>query len=181
MTIEELKKLIVDGGCVGAGGAGFPSAVKLAEGADSLVINAAECEPLLYSDYALMKQHLADIAAGAEYVIEATGIKKGYLGLKEHTAHRLGLQDGEAISAHVVVKTLPNVYPMGDEIILIYQTLGRVVPPKMSSSYSIPAASHASLSRFLFSSSELLPQFWTTVFAIAFCLTTCCWRLDIPA
>lgn len=129
MTIEELKKLIVDGGCVGAGGAGFPSAVKLAEGADSLVINAAECEPLLYSDYALMKQHLADIAAGAEYVIEATGIKKGYLGLKEHTAHRLGLQDGEAISAHVVVKTLPNVYPMGDEIILIYQTLGRVVPP----------------------------------------------------
>ena len=129
MTIEELKKVIVDGGCVGAGGAGFPSAVKLAEGADSLVINAAECEPLLYSDYALMKQHLVDVAAGAEYVIEATGIRNGYLGLKEHTAHRLGLQDGEAISANVVVKCLPNVYPMGDEIILIYQTLGRIVPP----------------------------------------------------
>ena len=129
MTIEELKKIIADAGCVGAGGAGFPSAVKLAEGADSLVINAAECEPLLYSDYALMKRHLADVAAGAEVVMEATGIRQGYLGVKEHTAHRLGLADGEAISAHVVVKCLPNVYPMGDEIILIYQTLGRIVPP----------------------------------------------------
>lgn len=129
MTIQELKKIISDAGCVGAGGAGFPSAVKLAEGADSLIINAAECEPLLYSDYMLMKQHLSDVAAGAEYVIEATGIRRGYLGLKEHTAHRLGLTDGEKISAHVEVKCLPNVYPMGDEIILIYQTLGRIVPP----------------------------------------------------
>ena len=129
MTIEELKKILADAGCVGAGGAGFPSAVKLAPGADSLVINAAECEPLLYSDYALMKQHLSDVAAGAEYVMEATGIRRGYLGVKEHTAHRLGLSDGEAISANVVVKCLPNVYPMGDEIILIYQTLGRIVPP----------------------------------------------------
>lgn len=129
MTIDELKKIIVDAGCVGAGGAGFPSAVKLADGADSLVINAAECEPLLYSDYELMHQHLADVATGAEYIIEATGIKAGYLGVKEHTAHRLGLADGQPLSEHVVVKYLPNVYPMGDEIILIYQVLGRIVPP----------------------------------------------------
>ncbi len=129
MTLDELKKIIADAGCVGAGGAGFPSAVKLAEGADSLVINAAECEPLLYSDYELMRQHLDDVAAGAEYVMEATGIAHGYLGVKEHTAHRLNLQDGQAISANVTVKCLPNVYPMGDEIILIYQALGRIVPP----------------------------------------------------
>lgn len=129
MTIEQLKNSIAAAGCVGAGGAGFPSAVKLAQGADALVINAAECEPLLYSDYMLMKQHLEEVAAGAEYVMEATGISHGYLGVKEHTAHRLSLQDGQAISAHVTVKCLPNVYPMGDEIILIYQTLGRIVPP----------------------------------------------------
>ncbi len=129
MTMEELKNCIAQAGCVGAGGAGFPSAVKLAQGADTLVINAAECEPLLYSDYALMKQHLQDVADGAEYVIEATGIRQGFLGVKEHTAHRLGLQDGQMLSAHVAVKYLPNVYPMGDEIILIYQVLGRIVPP----------------------------------------------------
>ncbi len=129
MTLAELKNCMTVAGCVGAGGAGFPSAVKLAEGADSLVINAAECEPLLYSDLMVMKHHLADVANGAEYVIEATGIKSGYLCVKEHTGHRLGLQDGQKLTAHVSVKYLPNVYPMGDEIILIYQALGRIVPP----------------------------------------------------
>ncbi len=129
MTLAELKNCMSAAGCVGAGGAGFPSAVKLADGADSLVINAAECEPLLYSDLMVMKHHLADVAEGAEYVIEATGIKNGYLCVKEHTAHRLGLEDGQKLSAHVAVKYLPNVYPMGDEIILIYQALGRIVPP----------------------------------------------------
>ena len=47
MTLDELKKILTDAGCVGAGGAGFPTAVKLADGADTLMINAAECEPLL--------------------------------------------------------------------------------------------------------------------------------------
>ncbi len=129
MTLAELKNCITSAGCVGAGGAGFPSAVKLAEGADSLVINAAECEPLLYSDLMVMKRHLADVAGGAEAVMEATGISHGYLCVKEHTGHRLGLEDGQSISTHVTVKYLPNVYPMGDEIILIYQALGRIVPP----------------------------------------------------
>lgn len=129
MTLEELKKCLTDAGCVGAGGAGFPTAVKLAEGADTLVINAAECEPLLYSDYALMKTHLADVAAGAEEVLEATGIAQALLGVKKHTAERLALTDGQKLSAHVAVKCLPDVYPMGDEVILIYQALGRIVPP----------------------------------------------------
>ena len=129
MTLAELKKIMADNGCVGAGGAGFPSAVKLADGADTLVINAAECEPLLYSDLMVMKHHLDEVVCGAETVIEATGIRNGYLCIKEHTGHRLGLTDGQKLSEHVAVKYLPNVYPMGDEIILIYQALGRIVPP----------------------------------------------------
>ena len=113
MTLDELKKILTDAGCVGAGGAGFPTAVKLAEGADTLMINAAECEPLLYSDLTLMKQHLQDVAQGAEYVLSATKIPQALLGVKQHTAERLGLSDGQAISDHVKVKCLPNVYPMG--------------------------------------------------------------------
>ena len=65
MNINELKKRIADAGCVGAGGAGFPTAVKVAEGADSLIINAAECEPLLYTDYYVMKRAMERIASGA--------------------------------------------------------------------------------------------------------------------
>lgn len=73
MNINELKKRIADAGCVGAGGAGFPTAVKVAEGADSLIINAAECEPLLYTDYYVMKRAMERIASGAETVMEAAG------------------------------------------------------------------------------------------------------------
>ena len=47
--MQELKKLMQDYGIVGAGGAGFPSYAKLAEGANLLLINGAECEPLLYT------------------------------------------------------------------------------------------------------------------------------------
>lgn len=129
MNINELKECIAAAGVVGAGGAGFPTAVKVAEGADSLIINAAECEPLLYTDYFLMKRHMDRIASGAETIMEAAGIHKGYLGVKAHTAKRLNLRHGEAVSAHVQVHILPDVYPMGDEIILIYQVLGRVVTP----------------------------------------------------
>ena len=46
MTIQEIKDILAAAGTVGAGGAGFPSGFKLAEGADTLIINAAECEPM---------------------------------------------------------------------------------------------------------------------------------------
>jgi len=49
----DLKEIMKEAGIVGAGGAGFPSYAKLADGADTLVVNGAECEPLLYTDYAL--------------------------------------------------------------------------------------------------------------------------------
>ena len=52
MTIQEIKDILAAAGTVGAGGAGFPSGFKLAEGADTLIINAAECEPcLLYTSF----------------------------------------------------------------------------------------------------------------------------------
>ena len=52
--MSDLKQLLKDNGVVGAGGAGFPSYSKLAEGASILLINAVECEPLLYTSYTLL-------------------------------------------------------------------------------------------------------------------------------
>ena len=129
MTIAQLKQIIADAGIVGAGGAGFPTAVKVAEGADTLLINASECEPLLYTDYTLIRDRIETVAAGAEAVMAAAGIKQGFLGFKMYRAGLIGLKDGQQISEHVRVRLLPNVYPMGDEVILIYQMLHRIVPP----------------------------------------------------
>ena len=127
--MNELRQQMKDAGLVGDGGAGFPSYAKLAEGADTLIINGSECEPLLYTDYMLMKREMPMILAGIQSVIWSLNIPRALFCIKEHTAHRLSLSDGERLSSHITVKVLPNVYPIGDEISLIYQATGRVVRP----------------------------------------------------
>ena len=125
----ELKKLMKDAGIVGAGGAGFPSYAKLAEGADTLLINGAECEPLIYTDYVILKRELTFVRAGINAVLDSTGIPRAILAIKEHTAKRLSFTEGEMLDDRIRVKVLPDVYPIGDEVSLIYQSLGRLVNP----------------------------------------------------
>ena len=100
MILNDLKKAVADAGVVGAGGAGFPTQFKFNEGLDTLVINGAECEPLIFSDYYIMKKEMEQMLDGAEQVIEAMGLKIGYLGIKEHTAERLGFTHGQKLSKY---------------------------------------------------------------------------------
>lgn len=125
----ELKKIMQDAGIIGAGGAGFPSYAKLSEGADTLLVNGSECEPLLYTDYVLLKNELDTVISGIEIILENTNIKNALLCIKEHTAHRLKMSDGEVLADGIKVKVLPNVYPIGDEVSLIYEATGRLVNP----------------------------------------------------
>ena len=125
----DLKQIMQEAGIVGAGGAGFPSYAKLADGADILVVNGAECEPLLYTDYAFLQKQMPMVLAGIKAVLEYAKIPQGLLCVKEHTAKRLRLTDGTKLVDRIFLKTLPDVYPMGDEISLIYQATGRVVRP----------------------------------------------------
>ncbi len=125
----ELKELMKEAGIVGAGGAGFPSYAKLADGADTLVVNGAECEPLLYTDYILLQKEMPMVLAGIRAVLEYASISRALLCVKEHTAERLKLADGTRLAEKIYLKVLPNIYPMGDEISLIYQATGRVVKP----------------------------------------------------
>ncbi|HEX2985586.1 MAG TPA: 4Fe-4S dicluster domain-containing protein [Caproiciproducens sp.] len=129
MKLEELKKKIEAAGVIGAGGAGFPTHMKLASGIDTVLVNASECEPLLYTDFVIMQQHMDRVSAGAQAVREALGAKQVVIAMKSHTAAGLSHHDGETVGGGSVIKLLPDVYPIGDEIILIYQSLGRIVPP----------------------------------------------------
>ena len=125
----ELKEIMREAGIVGSGGAGFPSYAKLADGADTLVINGAECEPLLYTDYVLLQKEMPMVLAGIAATIEYAHIPRALLCVKDHTAKRLKLADGARLADKIMLKILPDVYPMGDEISLIYEALGRVVKP----------------------------------------------------
>ena len=124
-----MKELMQSAGILGAGGAGFPSYAKLAQGADTLVVNGAECEPLLYTDYHLLKRELPLVLTGISSVMESVSIPKALIAVKQHTAEKLKWTEGQRLADNIFVKVLPNVYPMGDEISLIYEATGRVVKP----------------------------------------------------
>ena len=125
----ELKELMRSAGIVGAGGAGFPSYAKLAEGADTLLVNGSECEPLLYTDFTILKYELDQVLSGISLVMKEAKIPRAILAIKQHTAERLNMSEGDRLAAGITVKVLPNVYPIGDEISLIYESTGRVVKP----------------------------------------------------
>ena len=125
----ELKEFMKEAGIVGAGGAGFPSYAKLADGADTLVINGAECEPLLYTDLVILQKEMPLVLLGIQSVLDYAKIPQALLCVKEHTAKRLRLKDGTKLADKIILKTLPDVYPMGDEISLIYEATGKVVRP----------------------------------------------------
>ncbi len=129
MSKLELKSILQKNGVVGAGGAGFPSFGKLTDGASFLVINAVECEPLMYTDLTLCGEKLEDIVTGMRAVMEYANIPTGLLCIKDYRALHLGLQDGQVLAEGIQVKHVPNVYPMGDEINLIYTATGRLVQP----------------------------------------------------
>ncbi len=129
MSKLELKSILQKNGVVGAGGAGFPSFGKLTDGAAFLVINAVECEPLMYTDLTLCGEKLDDIVIGMRAVMEFANIPEGLLCIKDYRALHLGLEDGQVLAEGIRVKHVPNVYPMGDEINLIYTATGRLVQP----------------------------------------------------
>lgn len=119
---------ISDAGLVGAGGAGFPTHVKLSNPAEVLVVNAAECEPLLHKDKEILRHFLPDVILGLENAKKCIQAEKVVIGLKEKYADLVAYVQGQ-LPPGMEVAPLKDVYPSGDEFILVYETLGRVIPP----------------------------------------------------
>lgn len=129
MKSKDLPDLVAEAGLVGAGGAGFPTAIKLKAKADTVIANGAECEPLLYSDYHCMKQQMNDVVAGLRQVMECVGASRGIIAIKEKRGDLLDeARRAAAGSTGVEVAALEDYYPAGDEHVLVHELLGRVVP-----------------------------------------------------
>lgn len=129
MQNTNVKVALQNCGVVGAGGAGFPAYAKLADGAEILLINAIECEPLMYTDFTLTREKLSEIVEGISLIMEFAKIPTGIFAMKGYRALKLGLKDGQRLADGITVKHIPNVYPMGDEVNLIYEATGRIIPP----------------------------------------------------
>ena len=80
--MSEITDKVRNAGVVGAGGAGFPTHVKLAAQSEIFIVNGAECEPLLRVDQQLMALHAEEMLRGLELGMQATGAKEGIIALK---------------------------------------------------------------------------------------------------
>ena len=115
-------------GVVGAGGAGFPTHVKLAAKADTVLINAAECEPLLHKDIEILRNHVDAVIDGLAAAVDLVGAEKGIVGIKGKYADVIDLIRPK-LAHNMDVRALADAYPSGDEFVLVYEVLGRVIPP----------------------------------------------------
>lgn len=125
MQADEVIRKVYEAGVVGAGGAGFPTHVKLrARNIDTYLVNGAECEPLLAGDQYLMREKAAGLVAAAGAVAEALGAERALFVLKKkYVAEKSALE-----AAGGCVAVVGDYYPAGDEIILIEEVTGRIVP-----------------------------------------------------
>lgn len=125
----DLIQTVCDAGILGAGGAGFPTHVKINCKAEYVLANGAECEPLLRVDQQIMQYHAHDVVSGLRAVVRHTGAKKGVIALKAHyeeavRALKAEIGGDEDIELHL----LQSYYPAGDEQQIVYEVTGRVVP-----------------------------------------------------
>jgi Na+-translocating ferredoxin:NAD+ oxidoreductase RnfC subunit len=125
----DLIERVREHGVVGAGGAGFPTYVKLGAAVDTLVVNAAECEPLLHKDKEILRRHADLVIAGARLAREAVGAARIIVGIKAKYSSVI-----EAIRrcddcGDLEIHPLGDFYPAGDEFVLVRETTGRVIPP----------------------------------------------------
>jgi len=129
MKKPDIPRLVEAAGVIGAGGAGFPAAVKLRAKADTVIANGAECEPLLYSDYHCMKEQIEEVIAGLRIVMESVGASCGIIAIKGKREELLeSTRERAAREAGIQVAGLNDFYPAGDEHVLVHELLGRVVP-----------------------------------------------------
>lgn len=131
----DIRQRVRDAGIVGLGGAGFPTSVKLNPGpgrdVELLVINAAECEPYISCDEALMCARTQEVIDGVRIMRHALHARQAVIGIEDNMPNAIAcLRNGldEAGAADIRVIAIPTIYPAGGEKQLIYTLTGEEVP-----------------------------------------------------
>ena len=128
---EDFIQAVRNSGLVGLGGAGFPTAAKLesAKNVNTLLVNAAECEPYLTSDTREILEHGDTICAGIQAVMKHMGISRCIIGVEDNKPACIQvLKQLATRCSNTSVKVLPSRYPQGAEKILVESLTGLEVP-----------------------------------------------------
>lgn len=129
MTFDELQKIVYDAGIVGAGGAGFPTHRKFSDQVKQIIVNAAECEPLMMVDHHLLEHHLQSLIDTLNLLIDTIGADEAIIGIKGKNMHLLDEKIVASLKGtRVTIHEIPDIYPAGDEVVLVYETTGKIIP-----------------------------------------------------
>lgn len=129
MNLTELQKIVYDAGIVGAGGAGFPTHRKFSQNVEQIVVNAAECEPLMMVDHYILEYHLQELIDTLNLLCEVMEAKEAIIGIKGKNMHLLDENIVKLLrSTKIKIKEIPDIYPAGDEVVLTYETTGKIIP-----------------------------------------------------
>ena len=131
--LDSFTEAVRQSGAVGLGGAGFPTFVKLSvkdlSKLDAVVINAAECEPYITSDTRTMLDKSDDIMRGIEAVKKYLQPNRFIIGIEKNKPEAIKkMQELASQSEGVEVKVLPSSYPQGGEKVLVFNTVGKIIP-----------------------------------------------------
>ncbi len=129
MNKQETLQKIRTAGVIGAGGAGFPTYKKLDANVEHIIANGAECEPLLYKDRSVMLQEPQALIRGLEIMRELTSAKKVTIAVKKKNADVAEMLRSLAEPKGMALFIYDDVYPAGDEYVLVYEITGRQIPP----------------------------------------------------
>ena len=138
LTADELVSIIREAGIVGMGGASFPTHVKLSGAigkADTIIVNAGECEPYITADDRLCQELPEEVVSGLLVCMKILGLKEGHIGIEDNKPEAIQALRANVGGTGVIVDALPAMYPQGAEKQLIQAVTGREVP-----SGGLPAA-----------------------------------------
>jgi len=129
---KSFLKAVRDSGSVGLGGAGYPTHSKLsfdvAKTPEYLIINGAECEPYVTSDYRELMEKSDNVIAGIKLVMKYLEIPKAIIGIEKDKPKAIKLMRELCYQTpEITIHELPLKYPQGAEKIIIYQTTGRLI------------------------------------------------------
>lgn len=133
---EEIIELVKAAGVVGMGGAGFPTHVKLSpknpDAIDYVIVNGAECEPYLTSDYRRMLEQPIELIMGLKVMLKLFDKAVGYIAVEDNKPDVIEkLQKLVEKEERIKIKKLHTKYPQGAERMLIYATTGRKIDSSM--------------------------------------------------
>lgn len=136
LSKEDIRNYIKDAGVVGMGGAGFPTHIKLTPKDDSkieyVIVNGAECEPYLTSDYRVMLEEPEKIIQGLKIILKLFEHAKGIIAIEDNKPEAIEIMSKLVASeTNIQVKVLKTKYPQGAERQLIYATTGRAINSSM--------------------------------------------------